>query len=376
MVNMGELFGMDFISDQEMQRVELTDSELALNKLDDGDLLFGRRSLVEAGAGKCSLVVDPVDPLTFESSIIRVRLNKETTNPRFFYYYFLSPQGRGRIRSLVSGTNVKGIRGSDLKKLRVQNPLKETQDKIADVLSAYDSLIENNRRRMALLGEAVRLLYQEWFIRLRFPGHGHAKIHNGIPEGWERKPIATLCESIDYGYTASAEAEDIGPRFLRITDIVPDFIDWSSVPHCEIEEGRLTRFRLLAGDIVVARTGATVGYAKRLNKRHPDAVFASYLVRFRLKESVDNLIVGTFVESSDYKVYVQSRIGGAAQPNANARVLAAAEMLVPTESIQQNFRESAQPMIDQQEVLQIQNEKLRTARDLLMTRLMSGEIEV
>lgn len=184
-VNMGEMFGYNFISNQDMKRVELSERELEANSLEDGDLLFGRRSLVEAGAGKCSLVVEPSDSLTFESSIIRVRINKEVANPRFLYYYFLSPQGRGRIRSIVSGTNVKGIRGSDLKRLPVASPPKDVQDEIATILSAYDDLIENNRRRIQLLEQAARLLYKEWFIHLRFPGHEHVKIKDGVPEGWE-----------------------------------------------------------------------------------------------------------------------------------------------------------------------------------------------
>ena len=157
---------------------------------------------------------------------------------------------------------------------------------------------------------------------------------------------------------------------------MPDVIDWSTVPHCPIEDGRLERFRLAEGDIVVARTGATVGYAKRLHKRHPDAVFASYLVRLRLKPEVDNIMVGVFVESDSYKDYVQSRVGGAAQPNANARVLAGAEMLVPPPRLQHDFHEFVEPLVDEREVLQLQNQKLRVARDLLLPRLMSGEISL
>ena len=148
------------------------------------------------------------------------------------------------------------------------------------------------------------------------------------------------------------------------------------MPYCTIEEDRLTKFRLAEGDIVIARTGATVGYAKRLHKRHPEAVFASYLVRLRLKPGIDSLMVGTFVESTDYKSYVQSRIGGAAQPNANAKVLSAAEIPVPPPSIQRFFHGSVEPLMDQHEVLQQQNQQLRAARDLLLPPLMSGEIAV
>jgi type I restriction enzyme S subunit len=293
-------------------------------------------------------------------------------HPRFVAYFL-----ENALRNYQSDkAAVPGINRNVLHELKVRRTNFRHQEKIADILSAYDNLIENNRRRMELLEEAARQLYREWFVRLRFPGREHTRIINGVPEGWERKTLAQLCESIDYGYTESAEEEEVGPKFLRITDIVPAFIDWSSVPYCQIEDDRLSKFRLGEGDIVIARTGATVGYAKRIHKRHPDAVFASYLVRLRLKQEMNNLIVGIFVESEDYKEYVKSRVGGAAQPNANAKVLAGAEILVPSATLQRAFCEFVEPLIDQRELLQFQNEKLRAARDLLLPRLMSQEIAV
>jgi len=269
---------------------------------------------------------------------------------------------------------VPGVDRNVLHEIKVRVPGHEIQCRIRDVLSAYDDLIENNRRRMALLEETARLLYNEWFVRLRFPGHEHTPIVDGVPQGWQRKALADLCELIDYGYTASADQSEIGPKFLRITDIVPDAIDWATVPFCPIESHKLEKFRLIEGDIVIARTGATVGYAKRLNKRHPESVFASYLVRIRLIPNVDSLMVGVFVESDTFKSYVQSRIGGAAQPNANARVLTAVEMLVPSSRVQRLFHDAVEPLVDAREVLQAQNQKLRAARDLLLPRLMSGEL--
>jgi type I restriction enzyme S subunit len=133
---------------------------------------------------------------------------------------------------------------------------------------------------------------------------------------------------------------------------------------------------LVEGDIVIARTGATVGYGKRLHKRHPEAVFASYLVRLRLKSEVSNILVGVFVESDTYKAFVQSCVGGAAQPNANAQVLAAADILLPPRHLQRDFDACIEPFFDQREVLQLQNQQLRAARDLLLPRLMSAEIPV
>lgn len=303
--------------------------------------------------------------------------NDRRIDKGFLFHLFNTHEYRWQVRGSASGATVRHTSPGRIKQCRVRIPRDTTyQHKVAEILSAYDDLIENNRRRMALLEEAARQLYCEWFVRLRFPGHEHARIINGVPEGWKRKSLAELCESVDYGYTATAQQEEVGPKFLRITDIVPQLIDWSTVPHCQISEERFDRFRLCEGDIVVARTGATVGYAKRLHKRHPKAAFASYLVRLRMKPEVDNLMVGIFVESDSYKAYVQSRVGGAAQPNANAKGLAGAEILVPSPVLQRTFHEIVEPLFDQREILQIESEKLRAARDLLLPRLASGEIAV
>jgi len=296
--------------------------------------------------------------------------------PEFLYYYMEQQEVSRWLEQHAVGTTMLNLSATIVTELPVKYPAPVAQVRIVDILSSYDALIENNRRRMVLLEEAARQLYREWFVRLRFPGHEHTRITNGVPEGWERRTLAELCISVDYGYTASADLEAIGPKFLRITDIVPEIIDWASVPYCPIDETRLARFRLVEGDIVIARTGATVGYAKRLHKRHPEAVFASYLIRLRLKPEIDNVMVGIYVESDDFKNYVQSRVGGAAQPNANAKVLSAAEILVPPTTLQRVFHDLVEPLMDQREVLQLQNQQLRAARNLLLPRLMSGEIAV
>lgn len=151
------------------------------------------------------------------------------------------------------------------------------------------------------------------------------------------KTLSNVCESVRYGYTASARLDPCGPRFLRITDIVPDSLDWESVPYCEIGDAERVRFALAVGDIVVARTGATVGYAK-LIREPADAVFASYLVRFRVDTArADPTFIGQLVESQAYKSFVHSRIGGAAQPNASAPVLGSFEFTLPSRRSQERI---------------------------------------
>lgn len=145
---------------------------------------------------------------------------------------------------------------------------------------------------------------------------------------WKRLPLRDVCELVQYGHTARATSEPVGPKFLRITDIVPALIDWASVPYCGMSETQRDKYLLRDRDIVVARTGATSGYAKLL-KNPPTAVFASYLVRLRIKAGVDPRYVGAVVESDDYKRFIMANIGGAAQPNANAQVLTSYPLLLP-----------------------------------------------
>jgi type I restriction enzyme S subunit len=146
--------------------------------------------------------------------------------------------------------------------------------------------------------------------------------------------LADIAESVRYGYTASASDREVGPKFLRITDIGPPQIDWASVPYCEIDEKNLAKFSLEIDDIVIARTGATVGYAKLIRDNEP-SVFASYLVRIRVDpEKADPGYVGRIVESEVYKRFVLSRVGGAAQPNANAKVLSSFRLPIPEKTTQ------------------------------------------
>ena len=197
-----------------------------------------------------------------------------------------------------------------------------------------------------------------------------------IPEGWRTGILRDVCESMDYGYTASASSDPIGPKFLRITDIVPSAIDWLSVPHCALSEKNAERYVLREGDIVVARTGATTGFAKRLNKKHPACVFASYLVRLRIKPLFSNHLYGVFVESDDYKKFIQSNWSGAAQPQANAQILTSVRIVMAPECFHRRFTEVVTPLFDLKETLQFKNLNLRTTRDLLLPKLISGEIPV
>jgi type I restriction enzyme S subunit len=148
-------------------------------------------------------------------------------------------------------------------------------------------------------------------------------------KNWEEMILSDICNNIQYGYTQSAIHKKIGPKFLRITDIRNNFISWDNVPFCRINKQNYKRYKLEEGDIVIARTGATTGINKYIDKNVPDAVFASYLVRLKINKLNDPKFIYYILSSKNYKEYIKSYIGGSAQPNANAKTLTSFKVKIP-----------------------------------------------
>jgi type I restriction enzyme, S subunit len=139
--------------------------------------------------------------------------------------------------------------------------------------------------------------------------------------------LAEYCQNIQYGYTKSSSKEKIGPKFLRITDIQKKPINWESVPYCEISKKDFIKYELKQGDIVIARTGASTGSNAIYRGTSQSVVFASYLIRIQLKSDLVPDFVYYYLQSKAYKQYIESVIGGSAQPNANAKQLT--QVLIP-----------------------------------------------
>lgn len=141
-----------------------------------------------------------------------------------------------------------------------------------------------------------------------------------LAPGWTILSVGDIAKSIQYGHTASANEDSDGPRFLRITDIQNGQVNWAAVPSCSIEKNDIEKYRLCAGDIVFARTGATTGKSY-LIRDCPDAVFASYLIRLRMQEGVIPAFVQAFFQTSNYWRQIEGGKRGIGQPNVNASIL-------------------------------------------------------
>lgn len=371
MINMGELFANDRIYDIPMELVPLNDTEKINAKVEVGDLLFARQSLVLEGAGKCSIVLE-VSPLTvFESHLIRVRLVNEA-NSMFYYYYFrsqLSP-----IKSIVSQCAQAGIRGSDLQELCIPFPSKESQDNIASILEKYDDLIENNQKQIKLLEEVAQRLYKEWFVDFRFPGYENAKFIDDIPEGWRKQKISDFGE-IKTGKTPSTTKESYyGGHipFVKIPDMHNCIYPIATEATLTIEGANTQKNQFIPKNSIMVSCIGTVG-----------------LVNISTEPCQTNQQINSIILSDEkdlYYVYSTMKrlkallegVGsnGATMTNVNKTKFGNLEVLYPNDDLKNKYFNNCKAIFEKIFVLSVGIEKLTQARDRLLPKLMSGEIEV
>lgn len=356
-VNMGELFGYDFVGPQDMKRIELTEKEKTKSLLKNGDLLFGRRSLVEEGSGKCSIVKGITEGTTFESSIIRVRPDQSKVNPLYLYYYFKSIQGRSRVLAISSGTNVKGIRGSDLQNIFVSLPDLVVQNEIVNVLQAYDNLIENNRRRITILEEMAQSLYREWFVKFRFPGHENAKFIDSplgkIPEGWSIKRLDD--------FVVLQRGFDLPKKKRNEEGRVPIYAA-SGI------NGYHDEVKVKAPGLVTGRSG-TLGVVSLVLEDFWPLNTALWVKEFKQCTAF-------------YAFYLLKSIGlgrfnsGASVPTLNRNDVHGYQVVSPPESIIATFENVAGSMLKERNALHRAKVKLKEQRDLILPKVISGGISI
>lgn len=354
-VKMNELFGYNRIDTKKMvfDRILLTEKEKLILLLKNDDLLFSRTSVVADGVGKCSIVEVNNDELAFDSNIIRIRLNKSICYPKFYFYYFNSPQGRALVKSLSSGTAVTTISGTKLSTLNVPFPDIKDQDKIATILSAYDDLIENNTRRIRILEEMALVLYREWFVEFRFPGYEDVKMVPGLngrmmPEGWD---VVRLSDKIELAYGKALKASE------RHDGSVPVFgssgiVGWHDEPLAK------------GPGIIVGRKGNVGSVYWSYDDFYP--IDTVYYVKSDLP-----------LHYVYYNLQHQNFINAdAAVPGLSRRQAYSLPLILPDKEIINEFEVYSEDFFTTIKSLQIRNQNLMETRDLLLPRLIEGEIDV
>ena len=371
MINMGELFAYDRIYDIPMELVPLKESEKVNAKVECGDLLFARQSLVLEGAGKCSIVME-VSPLTvFESHLIRVRLDKTRALPMFYYYYFKSPLSP--MKSIVSQCAQAGIRGSDLQELQVILPPLEKQQRVVDVISVYDNLIENNQKQIKLLEEAAQRLYKEWFVDLRFPGHENTPIVDGVPEGWVTGKFSDYTDIMSGGTPKTDVAEFYRGNipFYTPKDSDGSFFAFDTLTH--ISESGLEHCNSKfypAGTVIITARG-TVGKTTILAV--PMAMNQScYALKCDTLNSPYYLFFSLNLEVEKLKTMAN----GGVFNTIIVKTFDQISLTIPQKEVLQAFDQRVTPIMEQIKAKMGQISLLKEARDRLLPKLMNGEIEV
>ena len=274
---------------------------------------------------------------------------------KFLYYWILSHEGQKKIDAIAKGTAQKAVPIATLKLIEIPLPPIETQKRIADILSAYDDLIENNQKQIKLLEEAAQRLYKEWFVDLRFPGHEHTAIVDGVPEGWERKKLIDIAE------------------FKRGKTITRDSIIEGNVP---VVAGGLepayyhNTAKTISPVITVSGSGANAGFTRL----YYENVWASDCSFADMNTTKHLYFVYCFLKANKDSIDVLQK--GSAQPHVYAKDINNMEVIFPSEEYLMSFKNFSSFIFEKIKVLQSQIVNLTQARDRLLPKLMSGEMEV
>ena len=278
-----------------------------------------------------------------------LRVDETKADYKFLYYYFYSDAWRATVNeNIVLGATVDRIPLIKFPDFPVELPPLETQHRIADILFAYDDLIENNQKQIKLLEEAAQWLYKEWFVDLRFPGHENTKIVDGVPEGWSRGLLKELI-SVNYGKDHKKAPDDGN---------IPVYGSGGLMRKCNKS--------LFSGEAVLIPRKGSLN-----NIMYVDETFWTVDTMFyaTMKQPHTAVFVYFFVKAFDmYSMNI-----GAAVPSMTTKILDAMNVLIPKDEILGKFDKQAKGCFDKIKTLQRQNEQLRKARDLLLPKLMSGE---
>lgn len=270
-----------------------------------------------------------------------------------YVYYFLSQDYiKISLASKAGGAaNQANISPNDVKSLTVRWPDIETQHRIADILSAYDDLIENNQKQIKLLEEAAQRLYKEWFVDLRFPGHENTKIVDGVPEGWSRGLLKELI-SVNYGKDHKKAPDDGN---------IPVYGSGGLMRKCNKS--------LFSGEAVLIPRKGSLNHIMYVDETFwtVDTMFYA-----TMKQPHTAVFVYFFVKAFDmYSMNI-----GAAVPSMTTKILDAMDVVIPDKETLEKFDKLTKTYFNKIKTLQGQNERLKTARNLLLPKLMSGEVEV
>ena len=369
-LNTGNVTKEGLIFEENQFIMKEKDEALRKGKLKRGDIVYTTRGTV-GNAGYYNSSV-PYENVRINSGMVILRSNGEIVDARFLYQILKSEYYRPYFKQYCTGSAQPQLPIKNFSQIYLNVPDIKTQHRIADILSVYDDLIENNQRQIKLLEEAAQRLYKEWFVNLRFPGHENTKIVDGVPEGWQWCKVRDVAD-----INSSALPKNYKEDFI-------DYVDLGSV-RCGHIETR-TRYNLNEapgrakrcakdGDIIWGMVRPNLkAYALVTNPKETDVFSTGFAVLSAKKVPYSYLYCA--VTQEEFVGYLVNATNGAAYPAVKPVHFEVADILKPDDKVLEQFHSVADSIYRKKEALENQNHNLRESRDLILPKLMSGEVEV
>jgi type I restriction enzyme S subunit len=310
--------------------------------------------------------------------VILLRGNPSIIDQQFFFQAIKSPFVQAGLQQRSTGTTVLGIKQSELRQVGIPYFPLPTQRKIASILSAYDDLIENNLRRIKILEEMAQNLYREWFVKFRFPGYQHTRFTDSpmgqIPEGWAVANFGELYMTSSGGTPSRKVSEYYGGAhpWVKTRELNDGFIFETEETVTDLGLKKSSAKSFPANTVILAIYGATIGKLGILSIS--SATNQACVAILPKEEGFGRAFSFLFLRENRDKLISLGQ--GAAQQNISQVVLKNFPALRPPESLMHEFSQMVEPLLDNDRNLQQKNIILRRTRDLLLPRLISGELDV
>jgi type I restriction enzyme S subunit len=350
------------------------------NILHDGDIVFVRSNGNRELIGRSLFIEQPPEEVTHSAFSIRLRFTSREVHPKFYAYCFRTPLIRQGLTAQGGGTNINNLNQDILNALEVPLPPLPVQRRIADILSAYDDLMENNQRRIRILEQMTRDIFRQWFVHFRFPGHEEIPLVTSpignIPQGWELKTVADSFEISGGGtpsrkepaYWESGTIQWFSPSDL--TGAGTMFMDDSSDHITELGLAESSA-RLFPAHSVMLTSRATIGaIAINTHEACTNQGFITSLPNDRVP------LLFLFQWLMENVPTFQRMASGATFKEISRGVFKTIDFLQPPTDLVRRFEAAAAPMAEQSLALQRRIQNLRQTRDLLLPRLLSGQINL
>lgn len=365
------VFNKWFIPEQLYDLVEVDEKERNSYSIKKGDVFITRTSETMEELGMSTVALKDYPNATYNGFTKRLRPITELLEPRFIGYYLRTPEFRGKFMAFSAMTTRASLTNDDLLNLEVPVPPLPVQQRIASILSAYDDLIENNQKQIKLLEEAAQRLYKEWFVDLHFPGHENVKIVDGVPEGWESCKLRDVAEINGRNIDENYPYDKI--NYIDIGSVRNGRILEKANYNLEEAPGRAKRI-VQDGDVIWGMVRPNLrAYAMVLNPDKNDVFSTGFAVLTSKKVPFSFLYCN--VTTEEFVGYLVNCTNGAAYPAVKPIHFEEYNVSIPQNNLLNKFHNITEPYFRKIYYLNKQISSLREARDRLLPKLMSGEIE-